>query len=92
MRDKRRVTPVPPHTGTNFNSYVFTNAQMSTMQSNDEFTAEMMRRMKDDKSKKVIDINQEEAPLVPLSNSGSDTEPLLNDDDIESDTDATLPM
>ena len=92
MSDKRRVTPVTPHTGTNFNSYVFTNAQISTMQSNEEFIAEMMRRMEEDKSKKVIDMNQEEAPLVPLSNSGSDTEPLLNDDDIEYDTDATLPM
>ena len=92
MSDKRRVTPVTPHTGTNFNSYVFTNAQISTMQSNEEFIAEMMRRMEEDKDKKVINMQEEEAPLVPLSNSGSDTEPLLNDDDIDDDTDATLPM
>ena len=92
MSDKRRVTPVTPHTGTNFNSYVFTNAQISTMQSNDEFIAEMVRRMEEDKAKKVINMQEEEAPLVPLSNSGSDTEPLLNDDDIGDDTDATLPM
>ena len=92
MSDKRRVTPVTPHTGTNFNSYVFTNAQISTMQSNEEFIAEMVRRMEEDKAKKVINMQEEEAPLVPLSNTGSDTEPLLNDDDIEYDADATLPM
>ena len=92
MSDKRRVTPITPHTGTNFNSYVFANAQTSIMQSNDEFIAEMVRRMEEDKGKKVINMQEEEAPLVPLSNTGSNTEPLLNDDDIEYDADATLPM
>ena len=48
-----------------------------------EFIAEMMRRMEEDKDKKVINMQEEEAPLVPLSDSGSNTEPLLNDDDID---------
>ena len=67
MSDKRRVTPITPHTGTNFNSYVFANAQTSIMQSNDEFIAEMVRRMEEDKGKKVINMQEEEAPLVPLT-------------------------
>ena len=71
---------------------MFANAQTSIMQSNDEFIAEMVRRMEEDKGKKVINMQEEEAPLVPLSNTGSNTEPLLNDDDIEYDADATLPM
>ena len=67
MSDKRRVTPVTPHTGTNFNSYVFTNAQISTMQSNDEFIAEMVRRMEEDKGKKVINMQPVQKLMVMVN-------------------------